>query len=115
MQRILYVVLWIGMSLAWASWTIGIAEADPPQYCRDLAMQFGTDPTQLDANALAALGTCVMAEIKERSDAPSQTAPSEQQQESPGNTPIDQPGWGQWSTPPPWSDSWAKPQPWEDK
>jgi hypothetical protein len=113
-RRMRYVVLWIGMSLAWAVWTVGVAEADPPQYCRVLAMQFGTDPTQMDANALAALGTCVMAEIKERSSAPSQTAPSEQQQ-SPESSPIDQPGWGQWSTPPPWSDSSADPKPWKDE
>lgn len=107
-------VLWIGMSFALAAWTVGAAEAELTQYCRDLAMQFGTDPTQLDANSLASLGECVMAEIKGRSDAPSQSAPSEQQQ-SPENSPIDRPGWGQWSTPPPWSDSSANPQPRKDE
>ncbi len=114
MQRILYVALWIGLGLAWGVGSAGVAEADPPQNCRDLAMQFGTDPTQLDANSLASLGECVMAEIKGRSDATSQSAPSEQQQ-SPENSPIDRPGWGQWSTPPSWSDSSANPQPWKDE
>ena len=114
MQRILYVTLWSGMSLAWGVGTAGVAAADPPQFCRDLAAQFGTAPDQVDANSLATLGACVMAAIKERSDTPSQSAPSEQQQ-SPGNSPIDKPGWGQWSAPPPWSDSSANPQPWKDE
>ena len=115
MQWIQYAMLWVGMSLAWAVWTAGVAAAVPPQYCRDLAMQFGSAPTQMDANSLATLGACVMAEIKERSDTPSQSAPSEQPQESPGNSPIDKPGWGPWPTPPPWSDSSANPQAWKDK
>ncbi len=114
-RRMPTAMLLFGMSLAWGVGAAAVARADPPQNCRELAVQFGTAPAQMDANSLATLGSCVMAEIQERSSPPSQPAPSEQQPQSPGNSPIDQPGWGQWSTPPPWSDSSADPQPWKDE
>lgn len=107
--------LCLGMSFIWAAWTAGVAQADPLQYCRDLAMQFATAPDQLDASALAALRTCEMAESQEQSDTTSPAAPSAQQPDSPGATPIDQPGWGQWSAPPSWSDDRGKSQPWGDQ
>jgi hypothetical protein len=109
-----YAALLLGLSLAWGVGTAGIAGADTPQYCRDLAVQFGTDPAQLDANALAALGTCVMSAIQERSSTPSQSAPSEQPQGAAAESPVDNPGWGQWSSPAPWSDDKAKTQSWGD-
>ena len=106
--------LCLGMSLAWIAYTAAAVRADPSQDCRDLAMQFGTSPAQLEANSLARLGACVMAEIKERSSAPSQSPPDAQQPDPSRGSPIDQPGWGQWSSPAPWSDDRAKSQPWGD-
>jgi hypothetical protein len=102
------------MSLAWVAWTAGVAGAELPQYCRDLAAQFGTAPGQLDAGALAALGTCVMTELKGRSAGPSRSDMSVQQPDPPADSPIDKPGWGPWSAPTPWSDGGAKSQPWDD-
>ena len=101
------------MSLAGIVWAAGVAGAEPPQYCRDLGAQFGAAPGQLDANALAALRACVTAEIQQRSGAAGQSAPPVQQPDA-GASPIDQPGWGQWGPPAPWSDGGAKPQPWGD-
>ena len=115
MQRLSFATLMLGLSLAWGVGTAGVAGADPPQYCRDLAVQFGTAPAQLDPNALAALGTCVMSAIQERSGTSNQPVQAEQEQQSPGNTPVDSPGWGQWSSPAPWSDNKAKTQSWGDE
>ncbi len=105
-------ILCLGVSLVWFAWTPTVATADPSQYCRDLAVQFGTAPAQLDANSLANLGTCVMGEIKVRAGSPSESAPSAQQPDSSGTSPVDQPGWGQWSSPPSWSNSQGKTKSW---
>jgi hypothetical protein len=107
--------LCFGISLIWAAWTAGVAQADPPQYCRDLAMQYATAPDQLVANALAALRDCEMAASQEQQDTPSPAAPPAEQSNSPGATPIDQPGWGQWSPPVPWSDDRGKTKSWGDQ
>ena len=104
--------IWHGLSLAWMGWAAGFAGAEPPQYCRDLAVQFGTAPAQLDANSLASLGSCVMAEIQERAGNPSHPPPDTQQPDPSQGSPIDQPGWGKWSSPTPWSDDRGKTQPW---
>lgn len=114
-QRRSYAALLLGLSLAWGVGTAGVAGADPPQYCRDLAVQFGTAPAQVDANALAALGTCVMSAIQERSGTSNQPAQAAQQQQSPDSTPVDSPGWGQWFSPAPWSDDKAKTRSWGDQ
>ena len=84
------------------------AQADLPQYCQDLMNQYATDPGQLDSNALAALRNCQAA----AEQAPPQSQPVENP--SPGVTPIDKPGWGQWSPAPPWSDEKAKSRSWGD-
>ena len=84
------------------------AQADLPQYCQDLMNQYATDPGQLDASALDALRDCQAA----AEQAPPQAPPDENP--SPGATPIDQPGWGQWSPPPAWSDEKAKSGSWGD-
>lgn len=113
-QRISYATLLLGLSLAWGVGTAGVAGADPSQYCRDLALRFGTAPAQMDADALATLGTCVMTAIQERSNPPSQPDPSAQPQGAAAESPVDSPGWGQWSSPAPWSDNKAKTQSWGD-
>ncbi len=114
MSRRFCITLCLGMSLAWVAGTAAVAMADPSQYCLDLAVQFGTAPAQMDANSLANLGACVMAEIKERAGTPGQSPPSAQQPDSSGKSPVDQPGWGEWSAPPSWSDDRGKTQPWSD-
>lgn len=84
------------------------AQADLSQYCQDLKNQYATDPGQLDASALAALRDCQAAA--------EQVPPRAQTGEnpSPGATRIDQPGWGQWSPSPAWSDEKAKSGSWGD-
>jgi hypothetical protein len=109
-----YATLLIGTSLAWGVVMAGVAEADPLPSCRDLALQFGTAPAQMDASTLAELGTCVMNAIQERSGSPSQPAPPMQPQNAAAENPIDRPGWGQWSAPAPWSDDKAKTKSWGD-
>jgi hypothetical protein len=104
--------LCLGMISIWATWTAGVVQADPPQYCRDLAMQYATAPDQLDANTLAVLRSCEVAESQQQPDTTRPAPPSAQQPDSPGATPIDQPGWGQWSAPPAWSDDKIKTTPW---
>ncbi len=86
------------------------ARSQPPQYCRDLAIQFGTEPVQMDGNALAALGGCVMSEIQQRSNGPQPAQPSDYSQ------PITSPqqGWGQWPQSAPWTDQEGQPQGWGD-
>jgi hypothetical protein len=104
----------LAILLAWRAGTAGVAWADPLPSCRDLALQFGTAPTQMDADALAALGMCVMNAIRERSGPSSESAPSAQPQGAAEETPVDSPGWGQWPSSAPWSDSRAKIQSWGD-
>jgi hypothetical protein len=106
--------LWCAMSLFCVAWTVAVAGAGPPQYCRDLAAQFGTAPGQLDANALSVLGACVTAEIQRRSGGRSRPAPPGPEPDASGRSPIDEPGWGGWPKPPAWSDGGGKPQPWDD-
>ena len=112
MSKSVQVTLCFAIGLIWAIWTAGEAEAQPPQYCRDLAQQYATAPDQLDAAALAALRDCQAAASQQQSDTVNTDDPSAQQQVSPGNTPIDKPGWGQWSAPPSWSDDRAKTKSW---
>ena len=114
MTKQLRIAVCLGMSWVWVTGTARVAHADPPQYCRDLATQYATAPDQLDANALAALRACERAESQERADPPSPAASSAQPPASPGATPIDQPGWGQWSPPPAWSDDRIKSRSWDD-
>jgi hypothetical protein len=104
--------LLLGMSLVWVAWTVGVVQADPPQYCRDLAIQYSTAPNQLDANALAALRACELAESQQQPNTTPPATPSPQPPDSQGVTPIDQPGWGQWSAPPAWKDDKIKTTPW---
>ncbi len=85
-----------------------IANSETPQYCRDLAIQFGSDPAQMDGNALAALGGCVMNEMQQRSGAAPAAQPSDYQ------PPPPQQGWGQWPQAAPWADEGAKSQSWGD-
>ena len=115
MAKHLRAALCLGISLIWAAWTAGVVQADSPQYCRDLAMQYATAPDQLDASALAALRNCEMAASQEQQDTLSQPVPPAQQADSPGATPIDQPGWGQWSAPPSWSDDRGNSKSWGDQ
>ncbi len=114
MSRGIRTALYLGMSLAGGAWTAGEAEADLPQYCSDLAAQFAVAPGQLGPDALAALRACEEAEIQQRSGAPSQPAPPEQPPDASGASPIDKPGWGQWSPPAPWNDGQEKSQTWGD-
>lgn len=114
MKKRLYPTLLLGMVLAWWAGTAGVARADPLPSCRDLALRFGTAPGQMDTDALAELGTCVMNAIQERSSQASQSAPPAQPQEAAAESPIDKPGWGQWSAPAPWSDNRAKTKSWDD-
>jgi hypothetical protein len=114
MANILRIALCLGMTLTGAAWTAGFALADVPQYCRDLAEQYATAPDQMDANALAALRACETAASQDQPDAQSPADASAQQPDSPGATPIDQPGWGQWSSSAPWSDNRAKTTSWGD-
>ncbi len=115
MPKHLGCVLCLGLGLAWTAWAAAVAHAEPPQYCRDLAMQYATAPDQLDPSALAALRDCEMAANQEQVEAESPAAPTSQQSDSPGATPIDKPGWGQWSAPPAWSDNRAKTKSWDDQ
>ncbi len=86
-----------------------IANSETPQYCRDLAIQFGSDPAQMDGNALAALGGCVMNEMQQRSGAAPPAQPLDSYQ-----PPAQQTRWGQWPQSAPWSDEGAKSQAWGD-
>ena len=112
MSRMLRITLSLGVSLVWIVWIDAVANAEPPQFCRDLAVQFGTAPAQLDENSLARLGSCVMAEIQEGANNPSQSPPDTQQPEPSQDSSTDQQGWGKWSSPTPWSDDRAKTQSW---
>ncbi len=96
----------LATSLIWIGWTATLARSEPSAQCRQLASQFGTGPGQLDGNALAALGTCVMAKIQERSGA-SDTAPS-------ASAPVGQGRQDQWPSPAPWGDGQGEAQPWGD-
>jgi hypothetical protein len=113
MSRRLRTACCLGMSLAWIGWTASVAGSEPPQRCRDLALQFGTAPAQMDANALAALRNCEMDEIQERSG-PSQPAQAPPQSDASESAPAGQSGWGQWPSPPQWSDGQGKSRPWGD-
>ena len=85
------------------------ANSEPTQDCRDLAIQFGSDPAQMDGNALAALGGCVMNEMQQRSGAETPAQAPDYYQ-----PPPPQQGWGQWPHAAPWSDQGAKTQGWGD-
>ena len=114
MSRGIRTALWLGMSLTGGAWAAGEAEADLPQYCRDLAAQFATAPGQLGPDALAALRACEEPEIQQRSGAPNEAPPPAPQPDPSGASPIDKPGWGQWSAPAPWNDGQEKSQTWGD-
>ncbi len=112
MSKPMQATVCLGISVIWATWTAGVAEAQPSQYCRDLAQQYATAPDQLDAAALAALRDCEVATSQQQSEPVNTDDPSAQQRVSPGNTPMDKPGWGEWSAPPAWSDDRAKTKSW---
>ena len=114
MQRVRCATLLIGTSLAWGVVMAGVAGADPLPSCRDLALRYGTAPAQMDTDALAALGTCIMNTIQKRSSPASQAAPPEPPQEAAAESPIDRPGWGQWLALAPWSDDKAETHSWGD-
>ena len=113
MSRRLRTAFCLGMSLAWIGWTASVAGNEPSQICRDLALQFGTAPAQMDAKALAALRNCKVDEIQERSG-PSQPTQAPPQSDSSESELAGQSGWGQWPSPAEWNDDQGKSRPWGD-
>jgi len=88
----------------------GVAQAELPQYCQDLLNQYARDPGQLDATALAALRECQAG----ANQAPTQGQPAEAPTPEASRIHQPQPGWGQWSPSPAWSDVGATSHSWGD-
>ena len=97
-------------------WVDG-ANADPSEACRNLALQFGSQPSGLDMESLAALSTCVTQEIQARAASPGATTSSGPQSTDStargASVSQTQGTWGTWPTTPAWKDQEIESKPWD--
>jgi len=103
----------LGAALVLIGLGAGGANADPSEACRNLALQFGSQPSTLDTGSLAALSSCVTEEIQARAAAPPPPASNPQ---GVGQTPAGQVSGqddGTWPAPPVWRDNSIDSRPWD--
>jgi hypothetical protein len=118
----------VGLVLWLIPWGVRGAAAEPSDACRELSARFAGTPEQLDLQALARLGACLITEIGERlgamepsagarEETPSLLTPQgETASPSPtreGTSPPLARRRGEWPPPAPWTESWPPPSPWE--
>lgn len=97
------------VALSLVSWGMRPVDAEPSGACRGLAGMFANAPAQLDVASLAALASCVTAELGQRSASapPPQVAAPASNESAWQPDPPPQP-WGQWPQPSPWGEGWPK-------
>lgn len=107
--RICIIVLVLGL---WLS-GLGSAGAELSAECRDLAARFAKAGAELDLRALAALMTCVSAEIQDRTGGTAPAPPPSPPEEAPPAPAPAQPMWppptsqrAQWPPSAPWGGPW---------